>query len=376
MGAARAQVVVIGGGVIGASCAWALVRRGVAVTLLEAQDLAAGASGACDGHLTVQTKAPGLHTELAVRSLELYHGLGEGFAQAAELRCRGSLLVAVDEAEAGALQKLAAAREAAGAPVELLDGAGARTLEPALTPAVRGASYAPGDAQANPWRITGWLAREACRHGAQVLTRTPVRALRPQGNGVRLELAQGEMEADRVVVACGHQTPGLLEGLARVAIRPRRGQILVTERLPGLLRRPVVSASYLARKYDHRGPAAPALALEQTPEGNVLIGGTREYVGDDRDVTPEGMTALARLAAALVPALGRAAVVRSFAGLRPATEHGLPLVGSLPDFERVVVAAGHEGDGMTLAPVTGELVARWLVDDVPPPDELLLKPGN
>lgn len=93
------QVIIIGGGVIGSACAYFLSRRDVPVLMLERETTAAGASGACDGHVTVQTKAPGLHTQLALQSLDLYRDLPDSFRRRAELRPCGSLLAACGDEE-------------------------------------------------------------------------------------------------------------------------------------------------------------------------------------------------------------------------------------------------------------------------------------
>lgn len=357
---------IIGGGIIGAACAYELVRRGLAVTLLEREAVAAGASGACDGHLTVQTKAPGIHARLGVEALALYRRLPAAFHAYVEFRVCGSLLVATSAAEVDALEALAASRREDGLAAEILTGAEARRREPALTRDVLAASHAPGDAQANPWRITQWFARAAADGGARIMIGAEARELVPQAWGVRVRLAEGEVRAGRVVVAAGAWCPGVSAALGPLPILPRRGEVLVTEPLPPQLSGLVISASYLARKFSAETQSGASLAAEQTPAGNVLLGGTRQFAGMDCTVSPRGCRDVAQEAVRLLPALEQAHVIRAFAGLRPHTPDGLPLLGPLPGSPRILVAAGHEGDGVTLAPVTARIIADAITHEVAP----------
>lgn len=363
------QVIIIGGGVIGSACAYFLSRRDVPVLMLERETTAAGASGACDGHVTVQTKAPGLHTQLALQSLDLYRDLPDSFRRRAELRPCGSLLAACGDEECRALETLAPARQAAGLDVRLLDGRQARRLEPALTPKLLGATWCPSDMGDHPWHITRWFAGAAQDAGAAVRRGVTVQGVASEGDHARVESAEGSLHAPWVIVASGAWTPQI-RGLAALPIRPRRGEILVTERLPRLLNGIVVAASYVARKFSAVERVVASPALEQTSDGTVLIGGTREFAGYDRGVSPHGLTGLARTAVELVPGLATANLIRAFAGLRPWSPDSLPLIGRLEPASRVVIAAGHEGDGITLAPVTGRIVADLICDGHEPDPRL------
>jgi len=149
--------------------------------------------------------------------------------------------------------------------------------------------------------------------------------------------------------------------------------------MPRLIHRVVLSACYITTKYcqsessEHsadRVRSAPSdlgvgLALEQTDNGNLLVGSTREFVGFDRTTTPEGLHAVARCGLRVMPLLKRIYVIRSFAGLRPWTPDGLPFLGELPGHEGIFLAAGHEGDGIMLAPITGKIMAEMIVDGKP-----------
>jgi len=163
--------------------------------------------------------------------------------------------------------------------------------------------------------------------------------------------------------------PELLKPLGiDIPIVPRRGQILVTEPLPPMIRHVLLCACYLIAKYhpeeldptDRHHRLGVGLAVEQTAHGGLLLGSTREFVGFDRRTTLAGIEAVAAHVKRLLPVLADVNIIRTFAGLRPKTPDGLPILGPVPELSGLIMAAGHEGDGIALAPVTGELVAEML----------------
>jgi len=362
MSAASPDVVVVGGGLVGCACAHSLAKRGLRVTLLERGDLADGASGACDGHVCCPSKAPGLHLELARRSLELYEVLSETLGEETGFRRCGSWLVAETEAEWAALRESAVARQAAGLSVYLQSGDDVRAAEPILGEALLGGSFCPIDGQTDPWRTTLAFAHAARRLGAQLeLGVEVIGVVARRGRVHGLETPSGPVPCGRVLLAAGAWTAGLCEGVGvDLPLHPRRGEILVTEPMPPLLSSIVLHAPYVSAKLDHADEARATLVLEQTADGNVLVGSTRSFAGFDPRNTPEGIGAIASEAARLAPKLADLHVIRCFAGLRPCSGDGLPLLGPVPGVEGLFVATGHEGDGVALAPVTGELVADGL----------------
>jgi sarcosine oxidase subunit beta len=161
--------------------------------------------------------------------------------------------------------------------------------------------------------------------------------------------------------------------------------LLVTESLPRLLHHELLDARYIAVKFgvplggDPDDPVnlfGVGLALEQTHEGNIIIGNTRQFAGHDREVAPEAVDAMLRYAVKSVPRLKDCSIIRSFAGLRPYTPDGLPLLGAVEGHEGLVLAAGHEGDGIALAPVTGRILSEYLCSERVPPLMAACSPGR
>jgi sarcosine oxidase subunit beta len=361
---AEADVVVVGGGVIGASVAFHLTTSGMRPVICERADLAAGSSGACDGLVFLQSKKPGLHLHLALESQRRLERLRALLPVDFEYQRCGGLVVITDEAEHEAMRRYVAAQRDSGLDVRLVTGIEARRLEPVLAETVIAAAYSPLDARINPMRLTLALAAGARRNGARVMTRTTVTGVERRAGAIcAVATSRGTIRTGKVVLAAGADTPRLaaLLGLD-LPIRPRRGQLLVTEALPQTLRHCLISAHYIAVKYD---PALAArgghsVSMEQTARGNLLLGSTREFVGHDRGTTVDGIRSIAAACRRIVPALGDARVIRAFAGLRPWTPDGLPLLGAVPSVPGLVVAAGHEGDGIALSAATGVLIAELI----------------
>jgi len=360
-----ADVVVIGGGVIGASIAYHLAKRKVGVVLLEKGNAACGSSGACGGTIFLQTKSPGTHLELALASsrrfVYLEQELGGGF----EYQRHGGMIVIETEEELRTLQQFVEKQNSFGLDVSLLDTKQAREMAPLLSDKILGATYSPMDAQVNPMFLTFAFLKAARVSGAQILTNTRVTGFRRTANCIRsVKTDKGEIQTATVVNAGGAYASeiGALLNLA-IPIKPRRGQLAVTEAIEPMVSCCMLSAQYIAAKFN------PALAqkgggvsIEPTANGNFILGSTREFVGFDNSVDLAGIRHIAGHAAGILPFLKRLNVIRVFAGLRPYTPDGLPILGTVEGLDGFVMAAGHEGDGIALSPVTGEIIAGLIVD--------------
>jgi sarcosine oxidase subunit beta len=366
--------------VIGAAITYYLTLRGLSVVLVERGDLASGASGACGGSVSMQTKREGPVLACAMRSQEQYRALGDELGRDLEYEERGSLIVAETAAEHEYLTKLAAEQSAAGLKVDWLDGAAAaRECRVELAPSVVAARYCPTDAEVNPLAVVFAYADAAKRRGARLWTHTRAsRILMHNDRVVGVETERGDLAAPIVVNAAGAWAPAVGEMVSvSVPVKPRRGVVLVTEPVPFPVRGTVFSTRYLMSKRPSAKASAGGvelsfsggLVLAQTLAGNLLIGSSRDDVGFDARTPPEIVEFIAQEAVRILPALSSVSVIRAYAGLRPLASDGLPIIGAVPGLSGFVLATGHEGDGVALAPWTGKAVAA-LVESGRPSDDL------
>jgi glycine/D-amino acid oxidase-like deaminating enzyme len=340
MNESRADVVVIGGGARGCSCAYHLAKAGVGVTLVEKANIASACSGATFALILISQKDPGFYAALSLESAKLYQGLEQELGEDLEYRPVGTMSLVEDEKGlAGVEQFIKQQNQVPGLKLELLSADAARKLEPALGPDVIAACFCAQDAHLNPYKLTVGYARAARRLGANILTNTKVTGIEVEHNRIRAVVTDhGRIRTDTVVVAAGvHMTEiGQMMGLT-IPVVASRGQVITTERTRPVLNRPVGS-------------------LRQTADGTVLIGVTYQFVGCDRRVTYEDITRNAQRALRLFPPLRNLNVVRLWAGLRPFPVDGLPILGPVSRIKGVLLATGHSG--ITLAQATGKIIAE------------------
>jgi glycine oxidase len=358
MGKVIADVVILGGGVIGCATAWELARRGLSVVVVERDTPGLGATSAAAGMLSPlsESEEAGPFLELALSSLDRYPSfvaaLFEETGIDVEYRQRGKLEVAFDEAGEARLRATYGWRREAGFVVDWLDADEARRMEPALSPRARAGLFNARDHQVDNRRLgrAAWLAAE--RAGARFLTGTPALAIRSAAGRVRgVALANGEVvTAPRVVLALGSWSGGL-DGLPRpLPVFPVRGEIIALEAAPSPLTR-VVSTG---RCY-----------LVSRAEGRVLVGATAERAGFQSRATAGGVQKLLAAAIEAVPALAGAPIAELWGGLRPGTPDTLPILGPDPEVEGLVYATGHYRNGILLAPITAQLVMAAVVGERP-----------
>jgi len=364
MGRTQTDVVIIGAGIIGSSIAYHLARLKLRVILLERCDIASGSSGACDGLVFLQSKKPGINLQLAMESRKRFDLLARQLPVPIEYKATGGMVVIETEAELTAMRQFVAQQRESGLDVTLLDGDQARKIAPHLSEHILGATYSPLDGQVNPMSLTFGFAMGAKALGARVITGAAVRGIDiTAGKVSAVETEAGRFETDIVINAAGAHAPeiGALVGLG-IPIRPRRGQIIVTEACPPILKHCLISAKYIAAKFNPEiaKTGGDGVSIEQTDSGNFLLGSTREFVGFDKRTTTDGLHRIADKTAGIIPALKQVNVIRAFAGLRPYTPDGLPILGPVDAVPGFFMAAGHEGDGIALSPITGELIAQMI----------------
>ncbi len=360
-----ADVVVIGGGVVGGSVAYYLAKSGAAVILIEKEDIASGSSGACDKAVLLQSKNPGIHLEMAMESVKLFPDLQNELDIDIEFKNDGGMIAIYTEEQWGVMKQFVERQKKIGLEVQLLRRDEARQRQPAFAQDIVGSTYSAMDGEVNPIYLALGFVKGAKKHGAKVLLHTKVKGIKlDKGRVCSVETDKGDIVTHSVVNACGVYAPfiGAMVGL-NIPIVPRRGQIIVTEPVAPLIRGDVNCARYITAKFrpellgdDETARLGVGLSLSQTENGNILIGGTREFVGYDKSTTHRALRAVLEHATRLVPALKNINFIRSFAGLRPYTPDGLPILGEVPQVPGFYMAAGHEGDGIALSAITGILL--------------------
>lgn len=361
-----ADVIVVGAGIIGAACALYLARSGVSVTVVDRDFPASGTSRACDGLILFSDKLSPAELALAQASAALWAELAQPGALPLDFEYRRAGTLVLYETEAGldAGRRKVAELAPAGVRAEIVAGAELRKLEPALAPDLAGAVFYEDEAQVDARLATIAMLTEARRLGARFMSGAWVVGLAQDAAGrvTGVRTTEASLPAAAVVCAAGVWSADLVRSLGlELPIRPRKGHILVTAHRPGLLRHPLLEGSYAASVQAAAAAVQVALVAEVTGPGNLLLGSSREFVGYDRIVSGQVVAAIAARAARFLPALAHTDVIRSYAGLRPWTPDHLPLVGPVANVPGLWLASGHEGAGIGLAPVTGQVVAEWLV---------------
>lgn len=359
------EALVVGAGIVGAACARALAQAGFAVTVFEAAAVGAGATRAGMGHVVVIDEPAG-ELALSARSRRLWDELAGELPAEVERAVCGTLWLAAGEEEQAEAERKAGRLAAAGVAAEWLDAAALARLEPGLRSGFRGALRVPGDSVIYAPRAAAWLLE---RSGARLELGARVRRLVARG----VEFGDGSTRrADVVVNAAGLAARELTPGLP---LRARKGHLVISERCPGLCAHQLVDLSYVRLAH---GDAAESVAfnVQPRPNGQLLIGSSRQFDVEDPAVEPRMLARVVALAVENLPALARVPALRAWTGLRAATPDGQPLIGALPGLDGVYVAAGHEGLGITTALATAELIAAAATGRAAPIDAAPYRPGR
>jgi glycine oxidase len=358
------DVAIVGGGVIGLSCAWRLAQRGARVAVLERGEPGGGATRVAAGMLApvgeLTFGEPEL-LELTLAAARLYPGFVAGIEAASGMETGyeqlGALHVALDRDEAAQLRRVHNLQRSLELEAEWLPPRRCRELEPGLTPSFHGGVFAAGEAAVDPRALSRALRAAVIAAGGEVHESTEVVDGIFEGEGlagVRARPTAGsdrgdddavEYLAETVVLASGAWSGAAkwLPEQARPSVRPVKGQVLEL------------------RRRDDEPPARHILASERVylvprPDGRLIVGATVEEMGFDTAVTAGGVHELLREAYRLLPDVAEMELIGAVAGLRPGTPDNLPIVGP-GAIEGLVLATGHYRNGILLAPLAAETVA-------------------
>src|SRR5215212_6229138 len=346
-----ADVVIVGGGVIGLTVARALALCGVRdVCLVERGGLGTEASWAAAGMLLPQVEADAQDEffNLACQSRDLYPtfaaALREETGIDVELDTTGTLYLAFTEHDQEEIERRYDWQTRAGLAVERLSGAAARELEPCISETTLGALRFPNDIQVENRRLLSALANSVKNLGVTITTETSVDSLIIEGSRLRgVQTSRGLINCTVAVVAAGTWSSFIKP---TPLIEPVRGQMVCLEAKPQLTRHVI---------YSPRGYIVPR------QDGRLLAGSTSEHAGFAKCVTAGGISTILRNAQEISPAVSSLRIVDTWAGLRPHSAHGLPVLGPCGEIDGLFYATGHYRNGILLAPLTGELISEAIV---------------
>ncbi|HEX4602057.1 MAG TPA: glycine oxidase ThiO [Gemmatimonadales bacterium] len=340
------DVAVVGGGAVGAACARAAALRGLEVAIFEPGPDPAAASPASAGMLAAQIEpADEALLGLGLRARDLYEPLAPALRETTGIDIgfwrAGIAALAFDEPAAARLKEDVARQRQAGLRCDWLDEREVHERWPGAAPECVGALFAPEDAALDPQALGRACLADARRLGATLRTEPIARVQVEQGHATGVVTPRGPTAARHVVIAAGVWS-SQIAGLPRpLPVEPLRGQMAATAWPEGTP--PVVL-------YHEHGYVL-------TRGRDAVLGSTMERAGYDASVTNEGLAQIFRGAVRLLPALLTQTVERVWAGLRPVTPDGRPILGGDPDVAGLWYATGHGRSGILLAALSGEVIA-------------------
>ena len=365
-----ADVAVIGSGVVGASVAYFNAKAGAKVVLIDKGDMAEGTSSKSDGNILICDKMPGFDVQLAKASQDMFPRLSKELEFDIQWHQRGSLYIVEDEEQYEIASKFCKDMVALGMPMRMMDKYEIHQDEPYLAEDLYGGLETACDGSVYPIGLCYGFALGAKRMGAELMLHSPVTGIDRDGNGFIVHSEKGDVAAKNVVDCAGIWSPvvGKMVGLD-VPIQARQGQILVSEQTFKVARRKVHEFGYMLTKFgsgDYKRKVSErverngvAFVFEPTASNNFLIGSSRSFVGEDISCDIEVMQALAERAIRFFPVIRDIKVIRGYSGLRPFTPDHLPIISDTP-VPGFYIAAGHEGDGIGLSPITGRCIADMI----------------
>lgn len=382
-----ADVAIVGGGVIGTSIAYRLAKAGKKVVLAERYDYASGATGSCDQMVILQSKNPGIHLKLALDSSAMFDDLARELDYDIEFFRHGGMITIENETEMKVMTDFVKRQKEIGLDVDIISLAEASKRQRGLGRHLLGCTFSKQDGHVNPFKLNLGFAKAAKKAGAELLINADVTGFKMAGGKVKgIQTTKGDIDADIVILAAGAWSPLLGRQLGlNLPIKPRRGQICITEPVAPYVVGDILSAQYIVAKYHpetlkdstNRGiQLGVGLALSQTAKGDILIGATREFVDYDLHNTREGIREVLKNATRIVPGLKKINIIRVMSGFRPYTPDGLPLVGFVRGIDGLFMAAGHEGDGIALSAITGKIVAQLICEGKAYTDVSALDPNR
>ena len=348
------DLIIVGAGIVGAACAFECTGSGLRTLVVDRGPVGGGTTAGSTGHLVIMDDSEA-QWALTRYSRRLWNELRPQLPRDVEYQACGTLWIAADDEEWAEVQRKQRFYEEHGERVEVLDSEEVARSEASLRRGLAGGLRVPGDAVISPPAAARFFLEEARKSGAEVRTDAPVQALLPEGG---VQLADGSrITAERTVNATGSWSPELTPGLP---VRRRKGHLVTTGPAPGFVRHQIVELGYLKSAHSLDQDSV-AFNIQPRLNGEMVIGSSRQFDAEDSAVEPAMLDRMLKRAAEYLPGLGALPVLRTWAGHRPATPDNLPIIGPSAASDRLWLATGHEGLGITASLGTARLLADLLV---------------
>jgi len=354
MSAKAYDVVIIGAGIVGSACAAECAREGLSVAIVEAGIIGGGATAAGMGHLVVMDDSEAQFA-LTRYSQQLWDEIGDELPREVEHDACGTIWIAVDDEEMAEVARKAKFYSARGVPVEILDAQTVAEAEPNLRPGLVGGLRVPGDSVIYPPCAAQFFVDQAMSKGAALFVSKAVETITSDGVCLR---DGSSISAGVIVNATGSWSPVLTPGLE---VKKRKGHLVITDRYPNFLRHQLVELGYLKSAHSLTAESV-AFNIQPRKTGQLLIGSSRQFDVDETGVEGSIVTRMLNRAIEYLPGLRKLSSLRTWTGFRAATPDKLPLIGPHVEHERLFLATGHEGLGITTSLGTAKLLVAQIMN--------------
>lgn len=349
------DVLVVGAGIVGAAVARELVGRGLSVAVVDSQPPGLGATSAGMGHLVVLDGSEA-EFRLCLRSMELWDRLLADLPPECQARRPGTLWVAVSEDDLALVARKASYYLQRGVEAEALDAQSALEAEPALRKDIAGALFVPGDAVIYPPTTAQWLLGSLAKDKLSVQIDSVIEI----GEGRARLASGGELSFRWGVLAAGCAN----DLMPSLPLEPKKGHLAITDSYPGLIGRQLIEIGYGSGTREDKGTTV-AFNAQPRSTGQILIGSSRQFVGEDRSLDRQALGLMLQRACEFLPVLSQLEVIRTWVGFRAATPDHLPILSEATDLGGWWVATGHEGLGITTSLGSAELIADLILESSP-----------
>ena len=348
------DVVVIGAGIVGAACAAECAKEALSVAIVEAKMIGGAATAAGMGHLVVMDDSEAQFA-LTRYSQTLWDELKADLPRDVEYDACGTIWLAANEEELAEVRRKEKFYTERGVRVEVLDRQTLADAEPNLRSGLVGGLRVPGDSVIYPPCAAQFLVRRARACGADLFLGKAVAEI--TGEGVRLH--DGSLiSAGLIVNAAGSWSPLLTPG---VNVKKRKGHLVITDRYPEFVNHQLIELGYLKSAHSVNTDSV-AFNIQPRSTGQLLIGSSRQSGVESTEVNVSVIVRMLERALEYIPNLGRLSSLRTWTGFRAATPDKLPLIGPHLQHNRLYLATGHEGLGITTSMGTAKLIVDQILN--------------